>query len=213
MKNLLQIKMCGVNHLNTISEAKKLDLDYIGLIFYPQSERCFKPTNEKLSALKSLPKSIKKVGVFVNEKEDYIKKMIEEFELDMVQLHGMETPLFVEKIAEIKPVIKAFHLTNKLPLEKTKPYNNCTLLFDTAGGKFGGNGIKFNWKTLQSYNLESQFLLSGGITLNDAQAILKIDHPKLLGVDINSRFELSPGEKNIALVNEFINTIKLKQYA
>jgi len=213
MNNLLQIKMCGANHINTITQAKNIDLDYLGLIFYSQSERCFKPTPEKLTALKNLPKSIKKVGVFVNEKEEYIKKMIEEFELDIVQLHGMETPEFTEKITKTIPVIKTFHLRNELPVEKMKAHNCSLFLFDTAGGKFGGNGVKFNWNTLENYKLETPFLLSGGINKNDCDAILNINHPKLLGVDINSKFELSPGEKNMKLVNEFVNTIKHKEYA
>lgn len=213
MKNSLQIKMCGANHIATITQAKNIDLDYIGLIFYSQSERCFKPTQEKLLALKNLPKSIKKVGVFVNEKEDYVKKMIDEFELNMVQLHGMETPEFTKKITKTIPVIKTFHLRNELPVEKMKAHNCSLFLFDTAGGKFGGNGVKFNWNTLGNYKHETPFLLSGGINKNDCNTILNINHPKLLGVDINSKFELSPGEKNMSLVNEFVNTIKNTVYA
>jgi len=188
-----------------ISGLLNLKPDFIGFIFYDQSKR-FVADFPQID----IPSSTKKVGVFVNEKIDEIIDKALKYKLDFVQLHGNETPEYCEKLTNHKiKIIKAFSIDENFDFSAIKFFENhvSLFLFDTKGKYYGGNGLKFKWDLLQNYKGKTPFLLSGGITKNDANEIKKFNHPALLGVDINSGFELEPGLKNINEIKEFKSTL------
>jgi len=186
-----------------------LQPDFMGFIFYPKSPRYAEPLD--FSTLNALPKSIKKIGVFVNEDMEDILTIATKYDLDGVQLHGTE---LVEMCRELRKagfiVIKAFPVAEAYNFKVTKAYEDTCdyFLFDTKTDAYGGSGVKFNWGMLDEYVGETPFLLSGGIAADDAEAILKIEHPKLTGIDLNSKFEVKPGEKNVALLKGFIQQLR-----
>jgi len=179
--------------------------DLIGFIFYPKSPRYAEPLDA--SVLNSLPPTIKKIGVFVNENLENILTIAYKYKLDGIQLHGAE---LVNMCRELKRlgyiVIKAFPVAEASPPPVTKAYEGVCdyFLFDTKTEGYGGSGVKFNWKMLNEYVGETPFLLSGGIASDDAEAIQKIEHLKFAGIDLNSKFEVKPGLKNVDLLKGFI---------
>lgn len=184
-----------------ISGLLALKPDYIGFIFYDKSKR-FVTDFPQIE----IPSTTKKVGVFVNESIDEIIDKVIKYKLDFVQLHGNETPEYCEKLAKQKiKIIKAFSVDEDFNFDLTLPFEEqvSLFLFDTKGKEYGGNGVKFNWELLQNYKGKTLFLLSGGVTKNDAEEIKKFKHPALLGIDINSGFELEPALKNIYEIKEF----------
>ncbi len=197
----MKIKVCGMRDSENISGLLNLKPDFIGFIFYDKSKR-FVADFPQID----IPSSTKKVGVFVNEKIDKIVEKTLKYKLDIVQLHGNETPEYCEELAlqEIK-IFKAFSIDENFDFSATKPFEKhvSLFLFDTKGKYYGGNGLKFNWDLLQNYKGKTPFLLSGGITKNDAKEIKKFNHPAFLGVDINSGFELEPALKNTNEIKEF----------
>jgi phosphoribosylanthranilate isomerase len=200
----MKIKVCGMKYPDNIKELIRLPIDMLGLIFYKKSARYagHLPAGE----LPSIPPNIQKAGVFVNASEEDIFAKIREYDLQIVQLHGYESPDFCRAIKNrgIK-VIKAFQIEKMNDFEKCNLYENACdcFLFDTKTPQYGGSGKKFDWGILSSYNGETPFLLSGGIGAEDAGTIRKIQHPKLFGVDLNSRFEMSPGKKDIEKLRAF----------
>ncbi|MDR3651395.1 MAG: phosphoribosylanthranilate isomerase [Paludibacter sp.] len=203
------IKICGMKFPENIQAVAVLKPDFMGFIFYPKSPRFAEPLD--IATLKALPKSIKKIGVFVNENLENILTIAYKYDLDGVQLHGTE---LVDMCTELKKVgyivIKAFPIAEAYNFKVTKDYEGACdyFLFDTKTDAYGGSGLKFNWKMLDEYLGETPFLLSGGIAADDAEAILKIEHKKFAGIDLNSKFELKPGLKNIDLLKSFILELK-----
>lgn len=181
----------------------------MGFIFYPNSPRFVK--NLDVGLLNALPKSIKKVGVFVNENLENILTYIHKYNLDAVQLHGTNNNKLCREIKEEAKtmVIKVFSIMASYNLKVTKEYEDTAdlFLFDTKTDLHGGSGQKFNWNILHDYHGEKDFLLSGGIAADDVKAIRKIQHPKMIGVDLNSKFEIKPGLKNAALLRQFIEEL------
>ncbi len=196
----MKIKVCGMRNKENISALITLKPDYIGFIFYAQSKR-FVADFPQIE----IPSSVKKVGVFVDETIDEIVEKATRYQLDFVQLHGNETPEYCRELAtkNIK-IIKAFSVDENFDFSATKPFEKhvSLFLFDTKGKNYGGNGIKFNWDLLQNYNGKTPFLLSGGISKNDAIEIKQFKHSAFFGIDINSGFELEPGLKNINEIKE-----------
>jgi len=158
--------------------------DFMGFIFYPKSPRYAKPLD--LKTLEEIPLTIKKIGVFVNESLENILTIVFKYKLDGVQLHGTE---LVETCAKLRDagliVIKAFPIAEAINFIPTKLYEDACdyFLFDTKTDAYGGSGVKFNWAILDEYNGETPFLLSGVIAADDAEAILKIKHPKFAGIE------------------------------
>ncbi len=215
----MYLKICGLRQTDNIKLLLPLLPDYLGFIFYKNSKRHAEGILEK-DFIKN-EKSIKKTGVFVNEKLETIKAIIEKYGLDAVQLHGDETPEYCQQLKNVYlgsnlklppklELIKIFSVNDNFDFNKTKKYEDvCDLfLFDTKGTERGGNGIAFNWEVLKKYNGERPFFLSGGISQEDTAEIKKINHPKLYGVDINSRFEIEPGLKNVEAVKYFIDELR-----
>jgi len=202
------VKICGMKYPENIHAVAALKPDYMGFIFYPKSPRYVEPLD--IATLNSLPESIKKIGVFVNEDLEDILTIATKYNLDGVQLHGTE---LVKMCKELRKagfiVIKAFPIAEAYNFKVTKVYEgSCDyFLFDTKTDAYGGSGLKFNWGMLDEYVGETPFLLSGGIAADDAEAILKIEHPKFAGIDLNSKFEVKPGEKNVELLRDFINQL------
>ncbi len=208
----MKIKVCGNTDLSQLEELNNLEIDYVGLIFYKQSPRY---VLRKIMGkdVRDLDVTIEKVGVFVNAGEDEIMKQIDDFNLDIVQLHGDETSSFCNRISDHVKVIKAFRIadfdTNIDWLVKEYDEVCDFYLFDKgSAGLYGGTGQKFNWNLLGKSNIGKPFFLSGGIAINDVDALKQFEHPFLYGIDINSKFEISPGIKDIKLIREFVNQLK-----
>jgi phosphoribosylanthranilate isomerase len=210
----LKIKVCGMRNRENIAQISQLDIDMIGFIFYEKSPR-FVSSNDFLD-LKNLEEqnsNLQKIGVFVNSKTSEVLDKVGEYELDYVQLHGDESSDYCENLKNVWPnikIIKAFSVNEDFDFEKTKVFEGtCDLfLFDTKGKNRGGNGETFDWELLEKYKGDTPFLLSGGISPENAERITKVYFPKLIGIDLNSRFEIEPGIKNINKLKNFISKIK-----
>ena len=198
------IKVCGMRDAENICQMEALGIDMMGFIFYPKSSRYVSKHPEYL------PTKCKRVGVFVDEDIEQVKHIAEEFALDLIQLHGSESPEYAQRLRDWK-VIKAFNIATKEDLEATKPYEGLVdyFLFDTKGKSAGGNGEKFNWNVLSNYKGNTPFLLSGGIGPDDAGRIKVFQHPKCIGIDLNSRFETAPALKDINKLKSFIQALQL----
>lgn len=208
----MKIKVCGITTISQLQELDAMGVDYAGLIFYARSSR-YVLSKLKSKEVASLKATTKKVGVFVNATESDITTQIELYNLDYVQLHGNETPLFCKHVGKLAKVIKAFHIdeaSNHIDW-MLKPYHEyCDyFLFDHGStGAYGGTGTKFNWGLLEKATVGKDFFLSGGIAPGDEDAIKNFRHPHFYGVDINSKFETEPGIKNMDAVKEFVNFLQ-----
>ena len=197
------VKVCGMRDAENIRQLETLGIDWMGMIFWPKSKRYVSMPPVYL------PQHVRKVGVFVDASLDAIRQHVEDYQLDIVQLHGQESP---EMLKVLKPLtlIKAFNIATPEDLQKTEPYEGLAdyFLFDTKGKSVGGNGKKFDWSVLDSYQGETPFLLSGGIGSEDAQDVKTFHHPKCIGIDLNSRFETEPGLKDITQLKQFLEAIR-----
>jgi len=205
----MKIKVCGLKYINNIKPIIQQSPDYIGFIFYKGSKR-YIGDQHHLSSFISTIKEVKKVGVFVNETSENIISYIKEYDLDLIQLHGNETPDDCEKIRKYFPVIKSFPFASSFDFNILKNYLDACdyFLFDAPSKKYGGSGRPFDWKLLNNYTLEKGFFLSGGIGLENANELKQLRHTSLIGVDINSKFEIAPGLKNINKIKSFIHEIR-----
>ena len=204
----MKIKICGLKFESNILGLSKLEPDYMGFIFWEKSKRLVIGSTPNLSQTK-----IKKTGVFVNADFEKIKDKVLVHKLEAIQLHGLESPEFCEKIKNLGvEIIKAFSIDENFNFNILEKYELCSdyFLFDTKGKSPGGNGISFDWEILRNYKYEKKFFLSGGIGIESINAIKKIKNLSLplFCVDINSRFELNPGEKNIELIKSFKNSLE-----
>ncbi len=208
----MNIKVCGITEMKQLQQLDGLDIDFAGLIFYKDSPRYIGDKIDK-NALKRADLDIRKVGIFVNPEMIEVLDAIDEYGLDAVQLHGEENPELCEDISTEAEVIKAFRITEGVDVDKlVASYDSVCdyYLFDTGGLKesIGGTGKQFDWNLLTKAKIEKPFFLSGGISVEDAARIKSFKHPDLFGVDINSRFELSPGLKDMKLVLQFRQALK-----
>lgn len=196
------IKTCGMRDADNIRAVSELGIDWMGFIFWAPSSRYVseKPT--------FLPTRQKRVGVFVDARIEEVKSKADEYALDLIQLHGSESPAFCEwlKANSRQQLIKAFNIATQEDLQQTSPYEGLVdyFLFDTKAKMVGGNGTQFDWSVLSAYQGNTLFLLSGGIGPDDAEKVRNFHHPQLAGIDLNSRFELSPALKDIEKLKQFI---------
>ena len=199
----MKLKICGMKYSENIIEVGALLPDYMGFIFWEKSARYFD------GVIPLLPKSIKKAGVFVHASVEEIVSKINKYDLQAVQLHGEESVEFCEilknKIPKETEIIKVFSMLDSFNFEILKPFESVCdyFLFDTKGKLPGGNGTAFDWKILENYPSTKPFFLSGGIgmeEINEVKQVLKTNLP-LYAIDINSKFEIEPGLKNIQLLN------------
>lgn len=201
------IKVCGMREEGNIREVEILGVDWMGFIFYPKSPRYVG------ALLHYKPVDAKRVGVFVNEEVDRLLSIAEKNRLEIIQLHGDESP-DVCKVLQEKgfSVIKAFGISKEKPLlsKSIKNYEGCCdyFLFDTRTALHGGSGKKFDWELLTDYKDETPFLLSGGISPDDVAQVNAFSHPKCIGIDLNSGFEISPAVKDVQALQTFLQQIQ-----
>jgi phosphoribosylanthranilate isomerase len=204
---MIKVKVCGMRDSENIRQLLELQPQYIGFIFYDQSPR-FAGDELDQELLLSIPKQIRKVGVFVNSNFDHILKTVRKYGLDWVQLHGSETPEFCRQLrSKGIGIIKAFALGADFNFRQLYNYKqHCDyFLFDTMGAAPGGNGKTFDWRLLDQYDNEKPFFLSGGIELKHLDLLPELSHLNLHAIDINSRFETGPGMKDIAKIKLLID--------
>jgi len=205
----LLIKICGMRDASNIQQILTLPIDYIGFIFYPKSPR-YVSSPDEFSAIQ-FPESLKKVGVFVNADAIEIMQKVKIYDLHTVQLHGNESVQLCQFLhSQGVEIIKAFQIQEESDFKQVLPYQTYVdyFLFDTQTNDYGGSGKKFDWQLLKSYQATTPFFLSGGIAHEDVLTISKLKHSLLAGIDLNSRFETSPGIKNYPLLASFIYKIK-----
>ena len=199
------IKVCGMREAENIRAVEALGIRLMGFIFWPKSSRYVagRPAY--------LPTQCKRVGVFVDEAIETVKRIADDYALDYIQLHGHESPDYIRQLKAVATprLIKAFNIATIADLEQIAPYTGLVdyFLFDTKGPSVGGNGQQFDWSVLSAYNGDTPFLLSGGIGPDDAQRLSAFHHEKCIGIDLNSRFELAPGLKDVAALHKFLNEL------
>ena len=231
----MKLKVCGMKYQDNIVQVAALEPDYLGFIFYKKSARHFD------AVIPELPKSIKKVGVFVNANLEEVIKNINIHNLQAVQLHGEESPEYclklkrhyenrnnevissketncfdIEKKFRINKsfeIIKVFSIKNEFNFDVLKPYEAVCdyFLFDTKGKLPGGNGYTFDWNVLNNYPSTKPFFLSGGIGLEESEKLKEFHQNKAskycYAIDVNSKFEMEAGLKDINLLRKFKETV------
>jgi phosphoribosylanthranilate isomerase len=193
----MKIKVCGLRDPENIKAITQLKPDYMGFICYEKSPRYVSETLPR--SLAEVPKGILKTAVFVNEQKEKITQLITEFGFDTIQLHGEESVEFCDFFKDKVQVIKAFGIDEYFDFSILTAYANSVdyFLFDTKTSAYGGSGQAFNWDILDKYTLNKPFFLSGGISLDNLEHIKQIKHPAFYGVDLNSKFEMAPGLKDV----------------
>ena len=205
------IKVCGMRDADNIRAVEQLGIDWMGFIFYERSGRY---VSERPAYL---PTSVKRVGVFVDAAIDTVGAKIAEYALDFVQLHGNESADYIRRLRSTYcpsvGVIKAISIETAADLRRHELYDGTVdfFLFDTRCTTVGGSGRHFDWSVLDGYDGSVPFLLSGGIGPDDAGHISTFRHPKLAGIDLNSRFESSPALKDIIKLKQFIHDYQQHQ--
>ena len=209
-----RIKVCGVTLPAQLEAFDEMGIDLAGFIFYPKSPRY---VVNKISAdyLRKFRGRIAKVGVFVNMPYEELMRTVEDYRLDMIQLHGDEIPRYCEQVANYITVVKAFRLSENDPIDwMAKPYEEaCDMfMFDTLGAGYGGTGKKFDWNVLKNAAINKLFFLSGGIEPGDEEKLKAFTTEeiakRIFAIDINSKFEISPGVKDIHKVKDFVQKLR-----
>ncbi len=210
----MRIKVCGMTLPEQVNALDEMGVDLAGFIFYEKSPRYVK---KKMSAatMKKAGGRIAKVGVFVNMPFEELMQTVEEYRLDMVQLHGDESERFCERVANYVTVIKAFRLSDNDPIDwMVRPFHEASdmYMFDTLGAGYGGTGKKFDWNVLKGTNTNKLFFLSGGIEPGDEEKLKEFEKTaegkKLFAADINSRFEISAGVKDMSKIQAFVTNMR-----
>lgn len=205
----MKLKVCGMKYPENIQAVATLQPDYMGFIFYEKSSRFFD------GPMPTIDKSIKKTGVFVNASIAYILDKVQTYDLQAVQLHGEESPEYCVKIKqEIEgiEVIKVFSMKDTFDFSILIPYQPVCdyFLFDTKGKLPGGNGFTFDWNLLKDYPYKKPYFLSGGIGLEEQENVQSFlrrqESNDCYAIDVNSKFEIEPGLKNIEKLKKFLRT-------
>mgnify|MGYP005995059763 CR=1 FL=1 len=205
----MKLKVCGMKYIENIQQVAELKPDYLGFIFYEKSKRNFD------GIIPELPKTIKKVGVFVNATIDEVVCRVNQYDLQVIQLHGDETVAYINELkckfesSRELEIIKVFGIKDKFNFDILNPYLDVVdyFLFDTKGKERGGNGITFDWKVLGNYPYSKPFFLSGGIGLKNKDKVMSFlrrhESKYCYALDVNSKFEIKPGVKKIEELQEF----------
>lgn len=221
------IKVCGMRDAQNIREVSQLGVDMIGMVFYPKSPRYVEMQSSHAGIIPDYvkediniksAKSPARVGVFVDDMVQNIVTRVVNYHLDYVQLHGNEPREMCENLRltldpDIRPgikIIKAISVSDASDIQKYKEYVGAVdlFLFDTKCKTVGGSGQQFDWQVLEQYDGEVPFLLSGGIGPEDASRLHAFHHPKCIGIDLNSRFEIEPGVKDVEKLKGFLNAMQ-----
>ena len=216
------IKVCGLRDADNIRDISALGVDMIGLIFYPPSPRYVQQFSSGAGIIPDyapdMGKTPLRVGVFVDDMPQNIVTRVYNYKLDYIQLHGNEPRETLENLRatidpDIKPkikIIKAISVSSAEDIKKYKEYVGAAdlFLFDTKCKTVGGSGELFDWQVLQAYDGDVPFLLSGGIGPDDAERIQNFHHPKCIGIDLNSKFEIGPALKDVEKLKQFLVKVK-----
>ena len=196
------IKVCGMREPNNIREVESLGGDMMGFIFWPKSSRYVSQRPAYLST------QCKRVGVFVDEDIQTVRRIADEYALDYIQLHGHESSDYCAQLKGLH-LIKAISVSGRNDIATYKQYEGLVdyFLFDTKCPSVGGSGQQFDWTVLAAYDGSTPFLLSGGIGPDDVQRVKAFKHPKCVGIDLNSRFEIAPGLKDINKLKQFLEQL------
>lgn len=206
----MKLKVCGMKYSENIVDVAALQPDFLGFIFWEPSKRNFD------GIIPNLPETIKKVGVFVDATIAEIKEKVSLYQLHAVQLHGEESPAYCNLLKELQvDTIKVFSIKDEFDFRLLEPFEAVCdyYLFDTKGKLPGGNGYGFNWKLLENYPSTKPYFLSGGIGLEQAESLKdflkKPEAAYCHAVDVNSKFEIQPGLKDVGKLKEFIQRFKV----
>ena len=213
-----------------ILAVNELGIDMMGFIFYAKSPRYVQSVNTHAGIIPNMANSKvkdstetgttlpEKVGVFVNEMPQTVITHAYNYELDYLQLHGDESPVYIDNlkrtlVPDILPdvkIIKALSIREADDVKRWRQYEGHAdiLLFDTRCEGYGGSGEQFPWAVLDNYDGNIPFLLSGGIGPDDAERVKAFHHPMCIGIDLNSKFEDEPGVKNVEMLRTFVRKIK-----
>jgi len=203
------IKVCGMRDAANIKAVDEIpSVDWMGFIFFSKSKR-------NVDALPEyMPQHSKRVGVFVNEKQENILARVKEFGFNLIQLHGDESAEYCRVLREQTPsdiqIIKMIQIGGQDDITKTVAYEGLVdyFLFETKCQGYGGSGQQFDWDILQQYKGKTPFILTGGIGTDDADKVNAFSHPKFVGIDLNSKFETEPALKDVELLKQFIAKLK-----
>lgn len=217
---------------DNIRALRELEVDFMGMIFYPKSPRYVRSVSVNAGTMPDMPchadglgahsdgtgKRPKTVGVFVDEMPQTLIATACRYRLDYIQLHGNESPTYIDNlrctlVPDLLPevrIIKALSVREADDVKRWREYCGHVdlLLFDTKCETMGGSGRQFDWSVLDSYDGDIPFLLSGGIGPDDAQRVRQFTHPRCIGIDINSKFETAPAMKDIPLLKKFIKKVR-----
>lgn len=207
---------------DNIRDISALGVDMIGLIFYPPSPRYVQQFSSGAGIIPDyapdMGKTPLRVGVFVDDMPQNIVTRVYNYKLDYIQLHGNEPCETLENLRatidpDIKPkikIIKAISVSSAEDIKKYKEYVGAAdlFLFDTKCKTVGGSGEQFDWQVLQAYDGDVPFLLSGGIGPDDAERVKNFHHPKCIGIDLNSKFEIEPALKDVEKLKQFLVKVK-----
>jgi phosphoribosylanthranilate isomerase len=198
----VKIKICGITNVKDALFCEASGADALGFVFYPGSKRYISP--EKAGEISSILSPLTmKVGVFVNATTDEIHKISVIAKLNLVQLHGDESPDFVKGLKV--PAIKVFHVNDNFNYNSMEVYNSGYFLLDTHSAGYGGTGIPFDW-TKTPDELRDHAIIAGGVSENNIEQIYREVHP--YGVDVSSSLESAPGKKDKKKVEIFFKTIR-----
>ncbi|MDP7027446.1 MAG: phosphoribosylanthranilate isomerase [Candidatus Marinimicrobia bacterium] len=201
---MISVKICGITSFNDAIMAANYGASALGFIFYEKSPRYINPEILKMW-ISNVPSSVKKVGVFVNKDVDKVNKIAEELNLEMVQLHGDESPGYCSQM--IRPVIKVFRVNNKFDSIMLKNYQVATFLFDTYNKEnHGGTGESFDWQSILQLNTETPVILSGGLNADNVLEGIGVVKPS--AVDVNSGVEVAPGKKDEGKIKNLFTILK-----
>ncbi len=207
MKKELVIKVCGMREYNNVQAVASFLPDYMGFIFYSKSPRYVGDINPDV--FDDLKESVIKVGVFVNASSTEILEKKRKYGFELVQLHGDESPgdCAVLKSKGLK-VIKAIAVSMESDIQECDAFVQVVdyFLFDTKGKNYGGHGVTFDWGLLKTYQLDIPFFISGGIGLEEMKALP--EYEQLIGVDLNSKFEIEPGLKDVDALEQGFKLVR-----
>jgi len=211
----MRIKVCGMTSTEQVLQLDEMGVEFAGFIFYPKSPRYVYKFMPKPEIKKIKGKGINKVGVFVNATVEEVLQTVDDCGLHLVQLHGDETPKYCEKISNYVGVVKAFRLREEdNVLWKVKDYMDIAdmFLFDTEGAGYGGTGKQFDWNILRGLAIGKPFFLSGWIGPEDTEKLMHFAKEPvakdLFSIDVNSKFEITPGIKDMEALTRFIPLVK-----
>ena len=206
------IKICGMREPDNIRTVAQTGIDWMGMIFWPRSSRYV----SDLTVADAIPEGIVRVGVFVDQPIDLIADIALRCRLNIIQFHGSESVDVIRQARQLLgkevKLMKAISVSSADDIKKAADYAEAAdfLLFDTKCKTVGGSGTQFDWSVLSQYQGTTPFLLSGGIGPDDVEAVCQFHHPKMTGIDLNSKFEVAPAHKDAEKLSSFINELKIK---